>query len=283
MLEVGIKETTTTAGTGAVTLSAVGGFGRVSDLLGIGDVVAYMLESGNGDREWGLGVVGAANTMTRPRVSRKCVSGVLQDSETPLSLVGTSTLVLTPHAQAGLGGALYVGTPDGGARRWCPYIANAATNTTYTMTANQAIFYPFQVQSLVKAFTALQVQVWVSGGSSCQLAVYESTLTANGWRPGRRVAHGSVSTTTSGVKSITATFRPRPGAVYWLAAVADSALQVKGHSAAALQNVFGYLEGEDNTGFHIRVDAAVNLPTDASALSYSTASSGGVALLFLRY
>lgn len=68
MLANGVKETTTTTGTGTVTLSAVTGYPRVADVVPTGAPVDYAIQSGN-NREAGIGTVGAGNTLTRVRAT----------------------------------------------------------------------------------------------------------------------------------------------------------------------------------------------------------------------
>lgn len=97
MLGENIEETTTTTGTGTVTLSAVSGKQRVSDHFAVGEFVDYRLASGS-DFEWGVGRVAASNTFERTIVTLKSVSGTLTSyPSSGLSLSGTSTLICTQN------------------------------------------------------------------------------------------------------------------------------------------------------------------------------------------
>jgi len=69
MLQIGdrVKETTTTTGTGALTLSgaAGGGYRAFSALCSVADTVYYTIDDGAGNWETGLGTYSSANTLTR--------------------------------------------------------------------------------------------------------------------------------------------------------------------------------------------------------------------------
>ena len=75
MLANGVKETTTTTGTGTVTLAAVTGFARFASAFANGERAAYCIQDGN-NREWGVGTVGAGNTLERTFRLGTLVGGV---------------------------------------------------------------------------------------------------------------------------------------------------------------------------------------------------------------
>jgi len=100
MLANGVKETTATTGTGTVTLSAAPGFVRFSQAFVVGEVVSYAIQDGN-NREWGIGTIGASNTLTRNTVTATLVSGTYtaDGSATAITLSGSGAEVIcTPHA-----------------------------------------------------------------------------------------------------------------------------------------------------------------------------------------
>lgn len=74
MLANWVKETTTTSGTGTVTLSSLTGAVRFSQVFSVGDKVYYTIQDGN-NREVGIGTVGASNTLQRTTVLETLVSG----------------------------------------------------------------------------------------------------------------------------------------------------------------------------------------------------------------
>lgn len=93
MLANGIKETSSTTGTGTLTLTAVNGFARFSSAFAVGDRAAYCIKDGN-NREWGVGTVGAGDTLERTFRLGTLVAGVYSSS-----LAGTLTpITLTSGA-----------------------------------------------------------------------------------------------------------------------------------------------------------------------------------------
>lgn len=97
MLANGVKETTTTTGTGTVSLSAVSGFPRFSQGLAVGQFVDYAIKSGN-NWEWGFGRVAAGNTLERYRVTAKFEGGTYtKNPATGVNLSGTSEVFGTVH------------------------------------------------------------------------------------------------------------------------------------------------------------------------------------------
>lgn len=92
MLANGAKETTATTGTGTVTLSAVTGFPRFSQVLSVGQFVDYAIQDGN-NWEWGVGKVAASNTLERTLVTAKFDGGAYsKNPATGLSLSGGATV-----------------------------------------------------------------------------------------------------------------------------------------------------------------------------------------------
>lgn len=88
-----VQEYTTTTGTGTVTLTAVAGFARFSDVFSLSDVVYYSIEDGS-NREVGSGVVSAANTLTRATIYAKYEGGVYTANPgTGISLSGVNAKV----------------------------------------------------------------------------------------------------------------------------------------------------------------------------------------------
>lgn len=74
MLANGVKETTATTGTGTLTLSAVTGYVRVAQAFAVGARLVYAMKDGD-NWEWGIGTVGAANTLERTLINATYVSG----------------------------------------------------------------------------------------------------------------------------------------------------------------------------------------------------------------
>lgn len=86
-----VQETTTTSGTGALTLAQYAGWFRFSDRFAVNDRAYYSIRDGN-NWENGFGTVGAANTLARTTVLNTLVAGVAAFG-TAITLSGASAIV----------------------------------------------------------------------------------------------------------------------------------------------------------------------------------------------
>ena len=96
MLNNGVRETTATAGTGTVTLTAVTGFARFSDGFSNGSSASYAISDGN-NWEWGVGTVGAGNTLARTTITGSLVAGTFTTGGTAITLSGSAVVFIADH------------------------------------------------------------------------------------------------------------------------------------------------------------------------------------------
>lgn len=284
MLDVGIKETTTTTGTGTVTLTAVANHARVSDAFGVDTPVGYCLISGNGDKEWGIGIAGAGNTLARSIISATLVGTTYTKNGSAISLTGTSELIVTESGAAAVAGALYLRSP-GGANSWnCPYIVTAASLTTVALVANRVYYVPFQMQASLFPLASVGVAVTAAVASStANVAVYESAVVGGILVPGLRIASASLDTSTTGNKTSAISFTPRPGALYWLSVASSLAPTIRAINAEGRQSQFlGFGIGNLNANFYAASTGSTP-PADASGETFSVISSGAVPAIFLGH
>ena len=88
-----VRESTSTSGTGTLTLTSVDGYARFSDAFNVGDLVYYSIQDST-NRETGIGTVGSGNTLERTTPQVTLVSGVLDDTNpSAISLSGTDCFV----------------------------------------------------------------------------------------------------------------------------------------------------------------------------------------------
>lgn len=91
-----IRESTTTTGSGSITLSQQLGWARFSDAFSVGDQVPYIIENGN-NRETGIGTIISPNVLSRTTVSTTLVGGVFDNTNpAPISLLGSSLVSCGP-------------------------------------------------------------------------------------------------------------------------------------------------------------------------------------------
>lgn len=132
----GIKATTTTAGTGSVTLAALAGFMLPLARFAVGSLMSYSIQDGN-NREWGIGTVQAGGVLDRTTITGTLVAGTYTTGGAALTLSGGQSLVecvehegseLTGVTQfvanasalpeTGVAGKLYVAIDTGVIYRW---------------------------------------------------------------------------------------------------------------------------------------------------------------------
>lgn len=276
MLDVGIKETTATTGTGAVTLSAVSGFVRVADAFSVGDPVSYCLESGNGDQEWGIGAVGSGNTLSRVYIQATRVGGTFNNtSPTAITLSGTSTLICTPNTATSQGISAVIKVPGVGDQYFCPYALTNSNPGTSSYIGNILHAMPFALSTTPGVVSALGMAVTTAGSGTAYIGVYESAISASGLQPGRLISQtAELDVSTTGEKLGSGLgIRLKTGIVYWMAMCSSVTISVRANGAttAALGMTPG---GVDGYRSHIRASNTGALPSDASALNFSLSSKG---------
>lgn len=141
----GIYETTTTSGTGVLTLSAVTGRPRFSD-AGLNALVPYAIKDGN-NWEWGMGTVSAGNTLARSLVTATYVAGTHDNtSPTAITLSGSAADVyLAPTADSVAPGMPIVASAYGRkavqSAHWTEY-----PSSTQAVAADRLYIAPFKVE-----------------------------------------------------------------------------------------------------------------------------------------
>ncbi len=141
----GVYETTTTSGTGDLTLVEVTGRPRFS-VMGVGAVVSYELENGN-NKEWGYATVGSGNTLTGRTPVQTLVSGVVDDtSPAAISISGTTHVYLSPIAGVMAPGMPVVSGSFGRKAVLSPHWSTYQSGWL-AVTANRLYVIPFKVDS----------------------------------------------------------------------------------------------------------------------------------------
>lgn len=232
MIAAGIKETTATTGTGTVTLSSVTGFARFADVFPTGVPVHYGISDGN-NWEWGIGTVGASNTLSRDSVVATLSSGTYDNtSPTALTLSGSATVFCTQHDASII--TPYRGTDltsisNGANPNLIP--SNCIADTDYpslALTANQLYLMPF-LKLGARPITALGVVVsTVAAGKVAAVGIFAIDPVTGG--PGKTLVETSgldVSTATGEiVASVTET--RLPAGWYWQGVVSNGTPTIRG-------------------------------------------------------
>ena len=225
MLANGVKETTTTTGTGTVSLAAVAGFPRFSQVLGVGTFVDYAIKSGDG-WEWGVGRLAAGNMLERTVVTAKYESGTYSKSPaTGLALSGTSEVFCAIHSDTdgiGRGGGSLSRTKSTVLSAHLVKLNSNPEGAGYTPSAaNRLMWFPFLWPAGIDRFaTGVRLSLYSGSGTKMRVAIIEpgDPVTAS-----RIIAQtGDIPSGTSGIK--TATFAapvPMPLARYYLGVLCD--------------------------------------------------------------
>lgn len=88
----GIKATTTTAGTGSVTLAALASFMLPLARFAVGSLMSYSIQDGN-NREWGIGTVQSGNVLDRTTITGTLVAGTYTTGGAAMTLSGGQCIV----------------------------------------------------------------------------------------------------------------------------------------------------------------------------------------------
>lgn len=200
MLANWVKETTTTTGTGTLTLSAITGFPRFSQAFGTNDLISYAIlttDTPPQPLEWGIGTMGASNTLVRSQVLGTYASSVLNtNNPTAVSLSAGTYNVICAEAMGGsVPGLPTLDTANGsiGAFVPHPWVAGAAA---LVIVADRMYIANFRLSSHRKV-TAFKMRVSSPVAGQSRMGLYRAGT--NG-KPAELIAQSAdISTGASGV------------------------------------------------------------------------------------
>lgn len=273
MLANGVKETTATTGTGTVTLSAVTGFARFANAFAVGDLVSYSIRDGN-DWEWGLGAVGASNTLSRDVCTAKFAAGTYENMPaTKLNLSGSAEVYCAQHTGT-YGARVGRSTFSNNQTRLARTTASATSASTATM--GSAFYTPFTVDRVFKILAlGCRVQTGAAGTTTIDIGIYNSGLVSGKERPTTRICQVTgLDGVTSGEKSASVSAVLVPGQLYWSALLALSGSpSVQGYSAAQLLLATEYTNTITTANAGLVKGSLSGLASDASSENPSTSST----------
>lgn len=203
MLANGAKETTTTTGTGTVTLSAVTGFPRFSQVLSVGQFVDYAIQDGN-NWEWGVGKVAAGNTLERTRVTAKFDGGTYSRSPaTKLSLSGGATVFCAINEAFGPVKS-FVGGAIGQTYMHSAHLVQTDTYAnTKALNGNTLYWLPFVWPGgAARIITSLSIYVTTAGaGTKARIVIFDPD--SHGASPTMLYQSADIAIGTTGAKTET--------------------------------------------------------------------------------
>lgn len=214
----GVYETTTTSGTGTITLTAVTGRPRFSD-AGVGELVPYAIKDGN-NWEWGMGTVAATNTLVRAVVTATYVSGTYDNtSPTAITLSGSSADVyLAPIAENVSPGLPIVSSTYGRKAVFSSHYM-METDVAYALTADRLYLVPFKTDSAYD-INGFYIHMTVAGAASTKARIGLYQMKSDG-QPGEVIVETADIATdvTAGVLSPSVTQKRINPGWYFIALV----------------------------------------------------------------
>jgi hypothetical protein len=221
-MKSGIYETTTTSGTGTVTLSSVTGRPRFDNFT-TNLLVPYAMKDGN-NREWGIGTVGASNTLARTVVLATLVSGTYDDtSATAITLSGgTVDVWCAPLGEMLPQGMVGVATNSS---RKALYSSHQTLypNTTLSLTADRLYIIPFKLDQSAEINGFLLDMNTNAASSKMRIGLY--AIDATGQPIGPFAETGDIDTTvTAAVISGSITAMRLPPGWYGIGLICSGAI-----------------------------------------------------------
>lgn len=182
MLGFGIREKTTSIGTGNLTLSAEAGYPRFSSVFATSVPFYYsILDASNKPLEHGIGYLSDANTLVREKIIATFVSGVYDDlAPTPVDLASGDKFVICTHGQA----SALVGMPGLNAlnlttKGVLAYNQTWSISTGDVGNGNVLIVWPFRLEAGFECDAAGIRMSAAETGKTAKFALY--TCTKDGW------------------------------------------------------------------------------------------------------
>lgn len=280
MIGNAIKQTSTTAGTGNLTLLAVTGCAKFSDAFAVNQPFSYtLLDSGGLFLEAGIGYLSNSTTLVRARVTATLASGTYTDeSASALSLTGTTTVICAPHAAAMPGMIPTVDAVSASMNRYLGPSQRNANTSSVGAAALRCSYSPFKLEvGAPIGALILNVTTAGAGGTVARLGVY--ACKADGYIGDRLLTTGDIATDSTGVKSgsVTPTFLS-PG-WYYTASVFSGNPTVSAWASAlaglSAATPFGW--GNSTTPVEFRHETLASAVLPGAASSSTTAVNVGVA------
>lgn len=206
MLASWVRQSTSTTGTGTITLDGTpaSGFVGFSDAFSTGEVVNYTIEDGN-NRETGIGTLttGASWTLSRDVIHETLVSGTYSKMPaTGISLSGSAVVSVSANASTSQIGTQVLQTRYGSSSNWTNLLRVTEIGSGSTQTpAERTYAVPFTVDTLVEITNhAIEIVTADGAATSSAIGIYDADENEN---PNNLLGSGSIDVTTTGVKSVT--------------------------------------------------------------------------------
>lgn len=281
MLANGIKQTTTTTGTGNLTLTAVTGYPTLANAFAVNQPFSYVLLDANGlFKEAGIGYLSDATTLVRARVSATFSgSAYVKDAATAASLTGTTTVICTPHA-ASMEAMLPTVDGQSGINRMVSPANRNLNVTPFPLVGLRLYYVPFLLRT-GGVVTSLNANVTTAGAAGAVVRMGVYTCKADGYIGDLLATTADAATDSTGLKvgPLTAPAALPPG-WYFAAIVGNVASTVTGFQSSTANIIggspLGFAAGSI-TAIEYRYETLVSAALPATASLTTTAINVGVA------
>lgn len=261
MLGNWIRQTTTTTGTGPLSITAVEGYPTFNDVVGVNRRVAYTLmdDTTGVPIEDGVGYLSDPATWVREKVNATFVGGVYDDTSPATVNLTTGTYRLICSASAESVQAAAKGVNRTVAAQKLVFsqhlTVHNGSSTSYPAAANRLLFTPFWLTASAEV-DAIAARCGTGvAGANLRLGLYDSTPDGH---PGKLLGEtAALSAATSGVDvigTLSAPVRVQPG-WYFVAVLADASPALGSISnGGQLQSFMGMNAGNillGNSGLYV--------------------------------
>lgn len=276
MLGNAIKQTTTTTGTGNLTLAGVAGYPTLANAFVIGQPFAYsLLDAAGLFLEAGIGYLLDATTMVRVRVTATFVGNVYtKEAAAPVTLAGVTTVLCTPNAATLMTALPTVDGQSSNVARLVTSAGRSVSQSPQPMSANIVYYVPFLLRTGADV-TALGIGVQNAGAGVARTGVY--AVNEKGYMGKLLATTGDLDVSTSGFKMGTlAQAISLPPGDYYSAVVSSVGFTVTAYTTNGTQTMGGGPLGF-NAGniqpweFRSESVGSAVLPANAAAVTSATA------------
>lgn len=264
------RGTTTTTGTGDLTLSSVSGYPTINDEVGQGQRFCYAIldDSTGAPLEAGIGYLSASTTMVREKVVRTYSGGTLtKNSPTALSLAsGTKRVIVTGLDRSIMSPLPYIGSGAGYKAVSNGALVAAAIGTNGYNDQDQSgrfNIFPW-IHEYGGEIDAFIINCTTAGSAGQILRIGLYRIGSNGNPAGLIVESGSIDVASTGVKTSTFTAFVLPPGHYWIACLSTSSTAMYAGTTGTASSV---LRGPQSIGNTIGDTAVAGY-----ALSVSTSA-----------
>lgn len=200
MLGFGIREKTTTTGTGNLTLVAEAGYPRFSNVFPVNVFFYYsVLDANNKPIEHGIGYLSDANTLVRDKIIATYDGGIYDDlAPSPVNLAaGDKFVICTPGQASALLGAPGLNSLGSTTKGVLGYSQAWSISTGAVGNSDQLIVWPFRLEVGIECDAAGIRVSTAESGKTAKFALY--TCEPDGWA-GSKLRECSFDASTVGNK-----------------------------------------------------------------------------------